>query len=324
MALFLYSLLPIVANTVTGPEAGVPRAVDGCARGMGMTDRQRLWQVELPLALPVILAGIRIVLVQNIGLATMAALIGGGVPAPSSFQGIGQTAMDLVLLGAVPTVALAFAAAIVPRRHHRNADQARARMIELEHLTKRYGATSVVDGRVLPCGRGNHRRWSSARPGARRRLLRMINRLVEPTAGRVLHRRRGHRRESRRISCGAGSATPSRAMACFRTARSPRTSPPCRACSAGTGRGSRPASRNCCELFQLDPAQFASDFPHELSGGQQQRVGVARALAAEARVLLMDEPFGALDPVIRAKAQDDLLGDPDAASAPPSFSSRTT
>ena len=69
--------------------------------------------LELPLAFPVILTGIRIVLVQNIGLATIAALIGGGGFGVFVFQGIGQTAMDLVLLGAVPTVALAFAAAVV-------------------------------------------------------------------------------------------------------------------------------------------------------------------------------------------------------------------
>jgi osmoprotectant transport system permease protein len=67
----------------------------------------------MPLAFPVILTGIRIVLVQNIGLATIAALIGGGGFGVFVFQGIGQTAMDLVLLGAVPTVALAFAAAVV-------------------------------------------------------------------------------------------------------------------------------------------------------------------------------------------------------------------
>jgi osmoprotectant transport system permease protein len=80
---------------------------------MGMTSRQRLFGIELPLAFPVILTGIRIVLVQNIGLATIAALIGGGGFGVFVFQGIGQTAMDLVLLGAVPTVVLAFAAAVV-------------------------------------------------------------------------------------------------------------------------------------------------------------------------------------------------------------------
>ncbi|MBZ9847475.1 ABC transporter permease [Mesorhizobium sp. CA14] len=112
VALFLYSLLPVVANTVIG-LAGVPRAANDAARGMGMTDRQRLFDVEFPLAFPVILTGIRIVLVQNIGLATIAALIGGGGFGVFVFQGVGQTAMDLVLLGALPTVALAFAAAII-------------------------------------------------------------------------------------------------------------------------------------------------------------------------------------------------------------------
>jgi osmoprotectant transport system permease protein len=72
-----------------------------------------LRQVEFPLALPTILTGIRIVLVQNIGLVTIAALIGGGGFGAFVFQGIGQTAMDLVLLGALPTVAFAFAAAVV-------------------------------------------------------------------------------------------------------------------------------------------------------------------------------------------------------------------
>jgi osmoprotectant transport system permease protein len=112
IALFLYALLPVVANTVVGLDQ-VPRTVIDAARGMGMSKRQVLRQIELPLAFPIILTGIRIVLVQNLGLATIAALIGGGGFGTFIFQGVGQTAMDLVLLGAIPTVALSFAAAVV-------------------------------------------------------------------------------------------------------------------------------------------------------------------------------------------------------------------
>lgn len=112
IALFLYSLLPVVANVVVGLRE-IPDEVVEAARGMGMTARQRLLGVELPLAMPVILTGVRIVLVQNIGLVTVAALIGAGGFGEFVFQGLGQSATDLVLLGAVPTVALAFAAAIL-------------------------------------------------------------------------------------------------------------------------------------------------------------------------------------------------------------------
>ena len=112
IALFLYSLLPVVANTVIG-LGRIPAATVDAARGMGLTPGQVLRQVELPLALPVILTGIRIVLVQNIGLVTIAALIGGGGFGTFVFQGMGQTAIDLVLLGAIPTVALAFSSAVV-------------------------------------------------------------------------------------------------------------------------------------------------------------------------------------------------------------------
>ncbi|APF37168.1 ABC-type proline/glycine betaine transport system, permease component [Chelatococcus sambhunathii] len=112
LALFLYSLLPVVANTVAG-FAAVPPAVVEAARGMGMGPLRRLAGVEWPLAFPVIVTGVRIVLVQNIGLAAVAALIGAGGFGTFVFRGMGQTAMDLVLLGAVPIVILAFLAAVV-------------------------------------------------------------------------------------------------------------------------------------------------------------------------------------------------------------------
>ena len=112
VALFLYALLPVVANTAVGLARVSPSVVEA-ARGMGLTDGQVLTRIELPLALPVIVTGVRIVLVQNIGLATIAALIGGGGFGTYVFQGVGQTAIDLVLLGAMPTIALAFSSAVV-------------------------------------------------------------------------------------------------------------------------------------------------------------------------------------------------------------------
>ncbi|WP_110640747.1 ABC transporter permease [Salinicola sp. CPA57] len=106
IALVLYSLLPIVRNTYSG-LAGVSSGALEAARGMGMTPRQILWQVEIPLALPVILSGLRIVTVQAIGLVVVAALIGAGGFGAFIFQGLGQYAIDLVLLGAIPTIVLA-------------------------------------------------------------------------------------------------------------------------------------------------------------------------------------------------------------------------
>jgi osmoprotectant transport system permease protein len=112
LALVLYSLLPVVANMIAGLQS-TPAAAREAARGMGMTEWQRLMRVELPLGLPVILAGLRIVLVQNIGLAVIAGLIGGGGFGTFVFQGLNQTATDLILLGALPTVALALVSAII-------------------------------------------------------------------------------------------------------------------------------------------------------------------------------------------------------------------
>ncbi|MBV8534585.1 MAG: ABC transporter permease [Alphaproteobacteria bacterium] len=114
LALVLYALLPVVRNTQAG-LMGVDPSIVEAARGMGLTRRQIFWRVEGPLALPVFLAGVRIVLVQTIGLAVVAALIGAGGLGTFVFQGIGQYATNLVLLGAVPTIALALAADLVMR-----------------------------------------------------------------------------------------------------------------------------------------------------------------------------------------------------------------
>ncbi len=107
IALFFYALLPIVSNTRLG-FAQVDSQVREAARGMGMSAWQSLWQVEFPLAMPVILTGVRVILVMNIGLVAVAALVGGGGFGTYIFQGLGQAANELVMLGALPTVILAF------------------------------------------------------------------------------------------------------------------------------------------------------------------------------------------------------------------------
>jgi osmoprotectant transport system permease protein len=108
IALLLYSLLPVVRSTVAGLTQVPPPVVEAAA-GMGLTRGQIFSKVELPIALPVFLSGLRIAAVQAVGLAVVAALIGAGGLGTLVFQGLASGALDLVLLGVAPTVALAVA-----------------------------------------------------------------------------------------------------------------------------------------------------------------------------------------------------------------------
>jgi osmoprotectant transport system permease protein len=109
VALVLYALLPILRNTLTG-ILGVDPAVVESATAMGMTGRQRLFQVELPLAAPTILAGVRVATVTTIGTATIAAAIGGGGLGVFIFRGLASVDSSQILAGAVPAALLALAA----------------------------------------------------------------------------------------------------------------------------------------------------------------------------------------------------------------------
>jgi osmoprotectant transport system permease protein len=109
LALILYSLLPLIRNTYAGIR-GVDPAVVEAGRAMGLTDRQLLWQVELPLASGVIVAGVRIATVVSIGLATIAAAIGAGGLGELIFRGLSMVSYPVILAGAVPAAALALSA----------------------------------------------------------------------------------------------------------------------------------------------------------------------------------------------------------------------
>ncbi len=109
LALTLYALLPLIRNTYTGIK-GVDRAIIEAGRGMGMTDGQLLWQVELPLALGVIIAGVRVATVISVGLATIAAAIGAGGLGEYIFRGLAMVNDQVILAGAIPAAILALLA----------------------------------------------------------------------------------------------------------------------------------------------------------------------------------------------------------------------
>jgi osmoprotectant transport system permease protein len=119
VALVLYALLPILRNTYVG-LTGIDPAVLQAAEAMGMTEPQILWRVRLPLALPVILAGIRTATVITIGVATIAAAIGAGGLGIFIFRGVAMVSNAVILAGAVPAALLAIAADILLARLERH------------------------------------------------------------------------------------------------------------------------------------------------------------------------------------------------------------
>ncbi|MGC9670313.1 ABC transporter ATP-binding protein [Planosporangium sp. 12N6] len=178
--------------------------------------------------------------------------------------------------------------------------------IRFESVGKRYAdGTVAVEDLTLDLAAGELTVLIGPSGCGKSTVLRMVNRLVEPTSGRVLldgadvasadpvdlRRRIGYVIQHVGLfphqSVRANVGTVPKLLGWSRARIDERTD-------------------ELLELVGLDPAQFGSRYPHELSGGQRQRVGVARALAADPVVLLMDEPFSAVDPIVRTRLQDEF------------------
>lgn len=179
-------------------------------------------------------------------------------------------------------------------------------MIEVDHVSHVFDKVRALDDVTLKVESGSIAALVGTSGSGKSTLLRTINRLIVPTEGRVLVDGRDVATiPGKELRRGIGYVIQGYGLfPHWNVARNIATVP-----QLLDWDRKRAVARvdELLGMFGLDPALYRDKYPHQLSGGEQQRIGVARALAAEPAILLMDEPFGALDPIIRDKAQEDLL-----------------
>ena len=177
-------------------------------------------------------------------------------------------------------------------------------MIRLDRLGKRYpDGTVAVDDVTLEVRRGEMVMLVGPSGGGKSTTLRLINRLIEPTSGSIwLDGRDVTREDPEKLRRGIGYVIQRIGLFPHRTVEQNVATVP--GLLGWDKQRTRGRVEELLDLVGLEPGTYARRYPHELSGGQQQRVGVARALAADPPVLLLDEPFGAVDPLARDRLQE--------------------
>ena len=179
-------------------------------------------------------------------------------------------------------------------------------MIEVEQLTKRYGAALAVDGLSFTVGKGQTLALIGTSGCGKTTTLKMLNRLVEPSAGTIrVNGEDVHRRPVEDLRRSMGYVIQETGLFPHYTVAENVGVVP-RLLGWPPGR-IRERVGELLDQLGLPAALFAKKYPAQLSGGQQQRVGIARALAADPPIVLMDEPFGALDPITRRQIRRDFM-----------------
>jgi osmoprotectant transport system ATP-binding protein len=178
-------------------------------------------------------------------------------------------------------------------------------MIEVKNITRTYGAHKAVDHVSFTVARGERIVFLGTSGSGKTTLLKMINRLIEPDEGEIrIDGRPVTQQRPEQLRRGIGYVFQNNGLFPHYTIEENIAIVP-RLLGWDTGRiGAR--VQTLMEKLRLPPDQYRRAYPGELSGGQQQRVGIARALAADPPILLMDEPFGALDPITRASVKKDF------------------
>ena len=180
-------------------------------------------------------------------------------------------------------------------------------MIQFDHVSKTFGKNQVLSDVTFTIDQGNFVTIIGASGCGKTTTLKMINRLIKPTAGEIYIGGENIRdKDILQLRRSMGYVIQLTGLFSHMTVREnieiiPRL-------SKADPERTRTRTLELMDLVGMDPDQYLDRYPTELSGGQQQRIGVARAFAMDPEIILMDEPFSALDPITRTQLQDELLG----------------